>query len=158
MNLASKKKSFIAILIAAIVVFFIYQSNKQAPITISWQTLAAVTFKKTWYAPYNANVDVPKFTDTLKKLNGQLVELTGFYIPMGMNSDKCALSKNPNSSCFFCGGSTIETIVMVKFKGKMVDFPDDAVITIRGKLQLDTAFNEFIYNLKEAQYVASQNN
>ena len=143
MNIAAIiKKISVAILIVAVAVFIIYQKNKPVPITVTWQTLSEVIFKKTWYAPYNTNVNVPNFTDTLKKLHGQLVEITGFYIPMAMNSDKCALSKNPNSSCFFCGGGAIETIMMINFRGKMMDFPDDEVITVRGKFQLDTAFNK----------------
>ncbi|MEP6713322.1 MAG: hypothetical protein ABJA37_12930 [Ferruginibacter sp.] len=149
------KRFFVVILFAAIASFIIYQKNKPTPTAINWQTLAQVKFSPTWYAAYKATVDVPVFADTLKKLNGQLVEITGFYIPMTINSDKCALSKNPNSSCFFCGGGTIETIVMVNFKSKVMDFADDEVITIKGKLVLDTSFNNFIYNLTDANYVRS---
>lgn len=149
------KKISIIIVVAAITAFIIYQKNKPVPTLITWQTLAQVKLKPTWYAPYNTDVNVPVFSDTLKKLNGQQVEITGFYIPMAMNSDKCALSKNPNSTCFFCGGSTVETIMMVNFKSKMMDFSDDAVITLEGKLSLDTIFNEFFYTLKDARYIRS---
>ena len=154
---SSRIFKWIALLVlpATFIAFYIWQKSKPIPITLTWQTMEQVIFKPTWYEPYKTTVDVPVFADTLQKLNGQLVEISGFYIPMGMNSDKCALSKNPNSSCFFCGGGTIETIVMVNFTSKMMDFADDEVITLKGRFLLDTAFNEFIYNLKEANYVKS---
>lgn len=149
------KKILISSIVLVAVCFYFYQENQPKPTDITWQTLGEVKFKPIWYAPYKTNVSVPLFPDTLKKLDKQLVEITGFYIPMGMNSDSCAVSKNPNSSCFFCGGGTIETIVMVSFASKMRDFDDDEVITIKGMLELDTAFNAFIYNLKDARYVRS---
>jgi len=156
MNIAAiLKRIAIGLLIAIVVSFIIYQKGQAKPTPVTWQTLAQVKFISTWYAPYKAHVDVPVFTDTLKKLNGQLVKISGFYIPMEMNSGKFALSKNPNSTCFFCGGGTIATIVMVDSKSKMMDFADDEVITIKGKLLLDTTFNEFIYNLTDANYVRS---
>jgi len=149
------KKLIIVILIITVTSFIIYKKNKPSPTEINRQTLAQVKLTPTWYAPYHKKVDVPSFSDYLKKLNGQIVEITGFYIPMAMNSDKCALSKNPNSACFFCGGSTVETIMMVNFSNRMMNFPDDAVITLEGKLLLDTTFNEFFYTLKDAGYVRS---
>lgn len=139
---------------AALAIYsLINPGNGLEPTEINWQTLSQVKFTPTWYAAAKTNVDVPVFADTLQKLNGKMVEITGYYIPMEMNSNKCALSKNPNSSCFFCGGGTIETIMIVKFTTKMWDFDNDEVITIKGRLKLNQSYNDFIYNLTDAHFV-----
>lgn len=123
--------------------------NKPKPTPINWQLLN-IGFKKTWHAEYKAHVFMPIFTDSLQKLNGQWVALSGYVIPMEYGSKKFALSKNPNSSCFFCGGAGVETMVIVHCKNKPMDYPNDAFIKVVGRLQLVNSFNEFIYVLTDA--------
>ncbi|MEP6727294.1 MAG: hypothetical protein ABJC98_15860 [Bacteroidota bacterium] len=99
---------------------------------------------------------MPVFSDELNTLNGKLVSISGFYIPMELNSRKCAVSKNPNITYFFCGGGSIQTIMIVNFAATMRNFNDDDLITIKGKLVLSNSFKEFIFNLEEAHYVKSE--
>jgi hypothetical protein len=117
---------------------------------IDWQLLEQVKFNSTWYAPYKANVQTPMFSDTVTRLNGKEVEITGYFIPMELNSTRCALSKNPNSTCFFCGKATIETIMIIEFKDKVPNFTNDDLITVRGRLRITHSFNDFIYQLVDA--------
>lgn len=135
----------------AIVASFIYGGKRSPEATnIDWLLLEQVKFKSTWYAPYKANVQVPEFSDTVTRLNGKEVEITGYFIPMELNSARCALSKNPNSTCFFCGKATIETIMIVEFKDKVANFTNDDLITVRGKFRITHSFNDFIYQLTDA--------
>lgn len=127
----------------------IYLKNKPHPTEINWQMLS-ISFKKTWHEQYKTNVDIPVFADTLNKLNGKLVSIRGYVIPMENGSKKFALSKNPNSSCFFCGGSGVESIIIVNCKNKPIDYPNDAFIKMIGKLELNNSFNDFIYTLSDA--------
>ena len=127
----------------------IYLKNKQQPVEINWQMLG-INFKKTWYQPYKTDVDMPQFTDTLKKLNGKLVSIRGFVIPMEYGSKTFALSKGPNSSCFFCGHGGVETIIIVNCKNKPADYPNDAFIKMSGRLELKESFNDFIFTLSDA--------
>lgn len=142
---------FTAVLIAAF--FYPSRNSKAGVIKVSWQTLAEVKYAPGWYAPYQMEVDLRFFSDTLKKLNGRLVDITGFYIPIGMEGDECALSKNPNSSCFFCGGGTIESIVMVNFTHPVETINDDEWVTLRGNLNINDTFNKFPYKLINAVYI-----
>lgn len=127
----------------------IYLKTKPHSTEINWQMLG-ISFKKTWHQQYKTNVDMPVFTDTLKKLNGQLVSIRGYVIPMEYGSKTFALSKNPNSSCFFCGHGGVETIIIVNCKHKPVDYTNDAFIKMTGKLVLTDSFNDFIYTLSDA--------
>ncbi len=69
---------------------------------------------------------------------------------MEYGSRKFALSRNPNSSCFFCSGAGIETIIIVLCKKKQIDYPNDAFIEMSGKLKLSNSYNDFIYTLSDA--------
>jgi hypothetical protein len=143
-----KRILFIAIIAGCAWLYF--RSKDTSRVTeINWQMLD-IGFKKTWDAPYNRNVDMPVFPDTLTKLNGHSVSISGFVIPMEYGSKKFALSKNPSNSCFFCGQGGVETIVIVNCKNKPVDYPNDAYIKMTGKFVLTHSFNDFIYTLSDA--------
>jgi hypothetical protein len=143
------KKLILAALVVIIGCLAVYQLNKPVPTPINWQMLG-IGFKKTWHEEYKADVSMPLFTDTLQKLNGHWVALSGYVIPMEYGSKKFALSKNPNSSCFFCGGAGVETMVIVICKNKPIDYPNDAFIKVVGRLNLVNSFNDFIYVLTDA--------
>ena len=137
-----------------IVASFIFGRKRNTETTnIDWPLLEQVKFIPTWYVPYKANVQVPMFSDTVTRLNGKEVEITGYFIPMELNSTRCALSKNPNSTCFFCGKATIETIMIIEFKDKVPNFANDDLITVRGKLRVTPSFNDFIYQLVDARLI-----
>ena len=146
---------FIILLSFIIISFFVWQKNKINATEINWQMLEQIRFIPTLDTLINQMVKLPAFNNALIKLEGKQVSVTGFYIPMAMNSNKFALSKNPNKSCFFCGRSNIETIMIVYSKDKMIDLDDDEVITIEGKLQLTKSYNDFIYTLKDASFICS---
>ncbi len=145
-----KKIAIIAIIIFAIGEYF-YNKNIVKPPSVTWQMLGNIKFKEIIYDKCNCHVSVPVFSEELKKLNGKQVSIKGFFIPMKIQSKTFALSKNPNSTCFFCGGGTIETIVIVNCKEVAFDFPNDAMVTMSGRLELHQSFNEFIYTLENAE-------
>ncbi len=128
-----------------------FQRGPAEPGAVGWETLGLVKFRSVWYDPYKAMVKMPVFPDTLKKLDGREVEISGFFIPMELNGRRFALSRNPNSSCFFCGRATIETIVMVSFRSAVPDFKSDDVLTLAGTFRIKAAFNDFIYTLEDAR-------
>ncbi|MES1221968.1 MAG: hypothetical protein ABUT20_41105, partial [Bacteroidota bacterium] len=77
----------------------------------------------------------------------------GYFIPMELKGTKCALSKNPNKTCFFCGRGTIETVMVVDFKNVSPNFSSDELITVEGRLRIMNTFNDFIYRLDSARLV-----
>ncbi len=123
------------------------------PLEIDWQLLGQVKFSSIRYTPYRANVKMPAFSDSLTRLNGKEVEITGYYIPMELNGHRCALSKNPNRTCFFCGRSTIETILIVDFKDRLPNFSSDDLITVKGRIKITASFNDFIYRIADATFI-----
>ncbi len=149
---------FLSILLVAglgIIIASFYCDGQRGikPLEIDWQVLGQVKFNSIWYAPYGANVKMPAFSDTLSRLDGKEVEITGYYIPMELNGHKCALSKNPNRTCFFCGRSTIETILIVDFKDRLPNFSSDDLITVKGKIKITASFNDFIYRIADATFI-----
>lgn len=143
-----KKICFVALIAWCGWLYFYLESRPHAS-EIDWQMLG-IAFKKTWYAPYKTTVDMPVFSDTLKKMNGKLVSIRGFVIPMEYGNKTFALSKNPGNSCFFCGRGGVETIMIVNCKNKPINYPNDAYIKMTGKLELTNSFNHFIYTLSDA--------
>ena len=63
------------------------------------------------------------------------------------------LSRNPNATCFFCGGGGPETVVDIKVKpGQIKQYKMDERKTFRGILQLNpTNIKHFTYVLKMAE-------
>lgn len=119
----------------------------------NWLVLADVHFKTTFRADLDTYVDVPRFGEKLQALNGQTIQLKGYFLPMELEDPKAIiLSKNPYASCFFCGGAGLESVVEVHFAHTPTHFKPDEVITIEGKLQLNKDdFEHLIYIIKDAK-------
>jgi hypothetical protein len=119
-----------------------------------WKTLAKITFKKQYDELLGFKVDVPVFSDDIKKLDGKEVTVKGYIIPVeGYKGHKeFVFSAFPYNMCFFCGGAGPETVMEVYAK-EPIQYTADP-ITIKGKLELnDSDINRLIYALHDARLV-----
>ena len=145
-------KSRIVFLLALSVMFFMSFVPKQQegrdkfkyrplkggnPVKITWESLRDVTFKKKWYPEESVYMLYPTFGPNLAKLNGKEVLLTGYVLPIDIESNLYALSAFPFSACFFCGGAGPESVVSLKFKSNTRKFKTDERHTFRGKMRLN---------------------
>lgn len=119
-----------------------------------WKTLSKITFKKKYDEMLGFKVDVPVFSEEIKKLEGKTVTVKGYVIPVeGYKSHKeFVFSAFPYNMCFFCGGAGPETVMEV-FAKEPIKYSAEA-ITIKGKLDLnDSDINRLIYILKDVELV-----
>jgi len=119
-----------------------------------WTTLGKVTFKKQYDEMLGFKVDVPVFADEVRALNGKLVEIKGYIIPVEgyKNQKEFVFSAFPYNMCFFCGGAGPETVMEV-FAKESVKYTAEAII-LRGKLELnDSDVNRLMYILNNAELV-----
>ena len=119
-----------------------------------WTTLGKVTFKKQYDEMLGFKVDVPVFADEVRALNGKLVEIKGYIIPVEgyKNQKEFVFSAFPYNMCFFCGGAGPETVMEVYAK-ESVKYTAEAII-LRGKLELnDSDVNRLMYILNNAEMV-----
>jgi len=117
------------------------------PVKITWESLRDVTFKKKWYSEESVYMLYPTFGPSLNKLNGKEVLLTGYVLPIDMESNLYALSAFPFSACFFCGGAGPESVVSLKFKKNSRKFKTDERHTFRGTMRLNAD------NIYELNYI-----
>ena len=117
------------------------------PVKLSWEVLRDVTFKKKWYAEESVYMLYPTFGQSIQKMNGKAVELTGYVLPVDLESNVYVLSAFPYSACFFCGGAGPESVVSLKFKKPGRKFKTDERRTFRGTLKLNAD------NIYELNYV-----
>ncbi len=122
------------------------------PVKLSWEILRDVTFKKKWYAEESVYMLYPTFGPGIQKLNGKMVELTGYILPVDLDANLYVLSAFPYSACFFCGGAGPESVVSLKFKKAGRKFKTDERLTFRGTLKLNADnIYELNYILTEAE-------
>lgn len=117
------------------------------PVKLSWEVLRDVTFKKKWYAEESVYMLYPTFGQGIQKLNGKTVELTGYVLPVDLESNIYVLSAFPYSACFFCGGAGPESVVSLKFKKTGKKFKTDERRTFHGTLKLNAD------NIYELNYI-----
>lgn len=116
-----------------------------------WKTLEAVTYEVT--KDEYGDLYVPVFSDDIKKIQGQEVEVEGFIIPFeGMfKPTQLILSSLPISECFFCGSGGPETVMEITMKEK-IKYTTKRV-KIRGKLKLNRDNpDKLMYMLEEGVY------
>lgn len=119
-----------------------------------WQSLARITYTKQYDELLGFKVDVPVFSEEVKALEGQEVEIKGYVIPVeGYKSHtEFIFSAFPYNMCFFCGGAGPETVMEV-YADEPIQYQTES-IKIRGILELnDTDINQLMYVLRNATLV-----
>ena len=81
----------------------------------TWQTLSLVTFDTKFDDMLGIDVQVPKFSPAVRKLEGKTITLQGYILPLeGRRSQKYFIfSAYPYNLCYFCGGAGIESVAEV---------------------------------------------
>jgi hypothetical protein len=105
----------------------------------SWNEFAKTKFEPKYQEKIGEYVFYPSFTQELKNLEGKEIIIEGFYVPFAPeNGNYIILSKYPMSQCFFCGGGGPESIAEVNFAKGLPKFQVDDVVTVKGKLKLNS--------------------
>ena len=116
----------------------------------------AVKFEDSYNEKLGMEVSMPVFSDTLKVLDGKLVEVEGFYIPVDETGDDkiVILSAFPFAQCFFCGKAGVESIIDILSPTKLPVLKVDTKIKFKGRLKLNRDnFDYLIYVLEEAEMI-----
>jgi len=123
------------------------------PILITWKDLTDVRFKKKWNDDIGMYFLYPTFGPRVKTLEGKIVQIRGYMIPISIEENMLVISQQPMAACFFCGGAGPESIAQVKLK-KPLSFKTDQIAIIRGKLRLNPDnIDELNYILTDAEVV-----
>lgn len=105
----------------------------------TWNVFAKTKFEPKFDEKLGEYLFYPTFTEELKKLEGKEVTLEGFYVPFAPEGDDyIIISKYPMSQCFFCGGGGPESVAEVNFSRQPGRFKVDDLITVKGKLKLNS--------------------
>ncbi|THH37942.1 DUF3299 domain-containing protein [Neolewinella litorea] len=122
-----------------------------------WQDLAKVSYEKKYDELLGFKVDVPVFGQDVKALEGKVIEISGYIVPVeGYKShNEFVFSAYPYNMCFFCGGAGPETVMEVTAK-EPVKYRTER-ITLRGKLKLNNDnINQLMYILEDAEQVLTK--
>ena len=140
------------ILTTTIFLFFIGNIFSQNIIT--WELLKNVEFDEIWSEEFQAYYMVPKFSESVKEMDGKEVQIRGFIIPVDIVQDYYVLSANPYSSCFFCGQAGPESVMEIQMIKKYEGLRMDQVITYKGTLKLNVDdIYQLNYILEDAEIV-----
>ena len=120
-----------------------------------WETFAEVEFEIRHIEELGYDVEYPIFNQEILRKDGDIMELSGHYLPLDYGREKIIISKLPFASCFFCGGGVgQETIAEIQFAGKTRRFIPDEIVTIRGRLKLNQSdYDHMVFILEEAELV-----
>ena len=120
-----------------------------------WKDLAKITYEKKYDELLGFKVDVPVFGDDVKAMEGEMIEISGYIVPVeGYKSHKeFVFSAFPYNMCFFCGGAGPETVMEVT-ANEAVKYSTER-ITLRGRLRLNNEnINQLMYLLEDAEQVS----
>ena len=121
---------------------------------ITWELLKNVEFDEIWSEEFQAYYMVPKFSESVKEMDGKDVQIRGFIIPVDIVQDYYVLSANPYSSCFFCGQAGPESVMEIQMIKKYEGLRMDQVITFKGTLKLNVDdIYQLNYILEDAEII-----
>ena len=128
------KKIIVLVLLTASLTVSFAQTKFDA-----WDAFAKTKFEPKYYEKLGEYLFYPTFSAELKALVGKEITIQGFYVPFAPeDGNYVVLSKYPMSQCFFCGGAGPESIVEVNFARELPKFQIDDLVTVKGKLKLNT--------------------
>jgi len=82
-------KIFITTILLSLTAAIAAQEEAPAVTTNTWKTLAKITYKKEYDEILGFKIDKPVFSDKVKSLEGEIVEVKGYIIPVeGYKSHK----------------------------------------------------------------------
>lgn len=141
-------------------IFFLFLSlyaiKGMAQQNVTWKDLADVKFSSKYIASEGGEVLIPVFGESIKKLEGKKISVTGYFLNLDATSKSFMLSKNPMSACFFCGAGGPETVMEIHFTKSEV-YKTDTIVTITGTLKLNqTDVTHLNYILENAFGTAIQ--
>jgi len=111
----------------------------------TWNEFAKTKFEPKFDEKAGEYFFYPNFPAALKALEGKEITVQGFYVPFAPeDGNYIIVSKFPMSQCFFCGGGGPESIAEVNFAKEPGKFQVDDLITVKGKLKLNTADMEHV--------------
>jgi len=119
----------------------------KAQLAIDWEQLTDVTFEEKYYERYDTDYWYPTFGESVKKLDGVEVQITGYVVAVEPETGFYVLSANPFSQCFFCGNAGPETVIQLNFKSWPREYENDEYLTFSGTLRLNAE------NLFELNYI-----
>ena len=115
---------------------------------IDWNLLNDVRFTTRHDTLLGMSYDEATFGKWLLPFDGQEVAITGYLIPLDGLGLSWVLSRNPNASCFFCGGAGPETVLELQLRPSALrKYKLDERRTFQGRLQLNRR------NLEHLTYV-----
>jgi len=133
---------------------FVAGTTVQAQDTNLWKTLSKITYEKKFDELLGFKVDVPVFSEGIEALEGEMVEVSGYIVPVeGYKSHtEFVFSTYPYNMCFFCGGAGPETVMEVT-STEPVKYSTER-IKLRGRLTLNSDdINRLMYVLTEATVI-----
>ena len=105
----------------------------------AWDLFAKTKFESKYYEKVGEYLFYPNFPSDLKAMEGKEITVEGYYVPFAPeDGNYIIISKYPMSQCFFCGGGGPESIAEVNFIKQSTKFEVDDLITVKGKLKLNT--------------------
>lgn len=102
-----------------------------------WETFSKLKLDQRYDTSLGEMLEMPVFSDELRALDGEVVTLEGYVIPLQSSGaqDYFVLSRFPYSNCFFCGNAGPETVAEVYTNEP---FPyRDAKVRVTGQLKLN---------------------
>jgi hypothetical protein len=112
-------------------------AQNEQPVKTFWFTLSSIPLDGSWKP--NQEPPFPLFTEMVKQLDGKLVTIEGFAIPLDPGGKQITLSENPFSACFFCGKAGPASIMTVLFDQPEKGLRTDDYIYLTGRMRLNYA-------------------
>jgi hypothetical protein len=118
-----------------------------------WLTLGKTTLTKQLDEDLGIPISVPNYPEEVEALDGNVVQIKGYIIPMEADLGYFAFSAFPYETCFFCGQAGIETVMEVKAK-KEISYTAKRV-TLKGRLLLNREdfSSRLLFLLEDAELV-----
>ncbi len=134
------------------ITLLIFGGALSAQTEVSWTTLMDISFKDIYLEEDDMYVYFPVFGNKQRSLHSKTIKISGYIIPVDVETDQYVLSAYPFSACFFCGAAGPESVMAIYFGKGSRKYKTDERVTLTGTLRLnETDVDELVYILEDAR-------
>lgn len=128
------------------------EAARNTPQLLKWPTLTDIRYCIQYFAKADMQSFAPIFPAHIRTLDGAMIRIKGYVIPLDETGETIALSSNSFASCFFCGQASPATVMSMRLaeSGRRYEMDEQRTFTGRLRLNYDNP-DEFYYILEDAR-------
>jgi len=141
-----------------LITFLIFSCFCFSQKSVTWKSLARVKWRTSYVSTFDGYYDIPRFSESIKDLDGKSIRIKGYFIPVDTNKQFIALASRPSRTVFISNGKGSESVLEIipkEGETRILALKPDKYVEIKGILLINNEDpTRLMYTIKKAELLS----